>query len=194
MSPRTARYPSHPERGRRHSCYTAPVTTHPDRDFPAPSSQPGPGGLDVLILRDPRESTAKCSLTPLRHFPGIRFLSWKHDRRFDVGVRVLLHPDGEEITEADAGRPLLLIDCAWRRVPNLLATCDGELSLRRLPRLVTAYPRRSHTFVDPEQGLASVEALYAALALLGRPRPDLLASYRWAEEFLARNPELPRSS
>lgn len=150
--------------------------------------------LDVLVLRDPRESAAKCSLTPLRGLPGIRFLTWKHDRRFDVGARVLLHPGGEEITAADAGRPLLLIDCAWRRVPTLLATCDGELSLRRLPRFVTAYPRRSLTFVDPDEGLASVEALYAALALLGKPRPDLLASYRWAGEFLEGNPHLPRSS
>ena len=148
--------------------------------------------LDVLILRDPRESTAKCSLTPLRGFPGVRFFTWKHDRRFDVGTRVLLHPGGEEITAADAGRPLLLIDCAWRRVPTLLATCDGELALRRLPPLVTAYPRKSHTFVDPEEGLASVEALYAALALLGRPTPELLAGYRFADAFLAANPGLPR--
>jgi pre-rRNA-processing protein TSR3 len=150
------------------------------------------GALDVLILRDPRESTAKCSLTPLRGFPGVRFLTWKHDRRFDVGTRVLLHADGEEITAADAGRPLLLIDCAWRRVPTLLATCDGQLTLRRLPKLATAYPRKSLTFADPEQGLASIEALYAALALLGRPRADLLASYRWADGFLAANPTLPR--
>jgi pre-rRNA-processing protein TSR3 len=145
---------------------------------------------DVLILRDPRESTAKCSLTPLRGLAGIRFLTWKHDRRFDVGRRVLLHPDGEEITASDAGKPLLLIDCAWRRVPTLLATCDGELQPRRLPPLLTAYPRRSHTFVDPERGLASVEALYAALVLLGQPVEELLAGYRWRDEFLKLNPGL----
>ncbi len=149
--------------------------------------------LDVLILRDPRESTKKCSLTPLRGFPGIRFLTWKVDRRFEVGARVLLHADGDEITAADAGRPLFLIDCAWRRVPTLLASCEGDLVRRRLPKLTTAYPRRSMTFVDPEQGLASVEALYAALALLGRPAPELLLGYRFAEAFLAANPELPRA-
>jgi len=162
-------------------------------DRPARTESAPHVDLDVLILRDPRESTAKCSLTPLRGFPGVRFLSWKHDRRFDVGTRVLLHPDGEEITAADAGRPLLLIDCAWRRVPALLATCDGSLVHRRLPPLATAYPRKSRTFVDPDQGLASVEALYAALAFLGRPAPELLASYRWADAFLAANPGIPRS-
>ena len=148
--------------------------------------------LDVLILRDPRESTAKCSLTPLRGFLGVKFLTWKHDRRFEVGSRVLLHADGEVITERDAGRPLLLIDCAWRRVPTLLATCGGELVLRRLPKLTTAYPRKSLTFKDPDQGLASIEALYGALAVLGRPIPELLAGYRFADEFLRRNPDLPR--
>lgn len=147
-----------------------------------------------MILRDPRESAAKCSLTPLRGYPGVSFVTWKHDRRFDVGARVLLHADGAEITAADAGRPLLLIDCAWRRVPALLASCDGELAWRRLPKLATAYPRKSRIFADPAQGLASIEALYAALALLGDPRPELLAQYRWGAQFLALNPSIaPRA-
>lgn len=145
--------------------------------------------IDVLIVRDPRESPAKCSLTPLRGLPGIRFVTYDPDRRVEAGTRVLLHPDGEPITEADRGRPLLLVDCAWRRLPTLLATIDGDLVRRRLPLLETAYPRRSKTFEDPASGLASVEALYAALHLLGEPRPELLARYRWAAEFLARNPE-----
>jgi pre-rRNA-processing protein TSR3 len=168
------------------------MDAHDSSDIAHPREGIAAPGLDVLILRDPRESTRKCSLTPLRGLPGIQFLTWKIERRFDVGSRILLHADGEEITAADAGRPLLLIDCAWRRVPQLLASCDGDLTLRRLPKLATAYPRKSLTFVDPEQGLASIEALYAALALLGRPRADLMASYRWADEFLAQNPSLPR--
>ena len=61
---------------------------------------------------------------------------------------------------------------------------------RRLPELVTAYPRRSTFAVDPRHGLASVEALYAATALLDGPCPELLAQYRWAAEFLAANPGL----
>jgi len=71
---------------------------------------------------------------------------------------------------------------------------DGELIPRRLPRLVTAYPRRSKLTPDPEHGLASVEALYAAVALLDVPRSAFLAQYRWAAEFLAANPDLPRES
>ncbi|MCB9914443.1 MAG: DUF367 domain-containing protein [Planctomycetes bacterium] len=146
--------------------------------------------LDVLILRDPRESTKKCSLTPLRGAPGVRFVSYDPERRLDAGGRVLLHPDGEELGPADAGRGLFLVDCAWRRLPSLLRTVDGEPVRRRLPPLVTAYPRKSTLFDDPAAGLASIEALYAAVAILFGPHPELLADYRWAEEFLARNPGL----
>ncbi len=147
--------------------------------------------MDVLVLRDPRESTRKCSLSPLRGMPGIRFASYRPDARIEVGGRILLHPEGPELSTADAGPGLLLLDCAWRRVGALMAVLDGEPTRRSLPPLVTAYPRRSKTFVDPERGLASVEALFAALAILGSPRPELLSAYPWAGDFLRLNPDLP---
>jgi pre-rRNA-processing protein TSR3 len=149
--------------------------------------------LDVLILRDPRESARKCSLTPLRGMPGIRFIAHAKERRIEASGRILLHADGEAITAADAGRGILILDCSWRRVPELLAQVDGDPPRRRLPPLATAYPRKSRTFADPKQGLASVEALYAALALLGDARPEILGKYPWAERFLAANPVLARS-
>src|SRR5690606_23084241 len=107
----------------------------------------------------PRESTRKCPLTPLRGAPGVRFVDYAPDRRCAAGRRVLLTPDGEPLRPADRGRDLPLIDCAWRRVPSLLASVDGDLAPRRLPPLVTAYPRASRVFQDPSAGLASVEAL-----------------------------------
>jgi len=119
-------------------------------------------------------------------------VNYDRDRRIDARGRILLHPDGDEIVPEDRGKSLLLVDCAWRRLPDLLATVDGDPVRRRLPPLATAYPRRSRIFEDPERGLASIEALYAALALLGEPRPDLLVGYRWAEAFLAANALLPR--
>ena len=150
--------------------------------------------LDVLILRDPRESPRKCSLTPLRGMPGVRFVTHAKDRRIDASGRILLHPDGEPITGADGGRGLLILDCAWRRVPELLAQVDGDPGRRRLPPLATAYPRKSRTFPDPERGLASVEALYAALLLLGEARPEILEGYRFSERFLSANPDLTTGS
>ena len=142
----------------------------------------------ILIVRDPRESTRKCSLTPLRGRPGIELRSWTRDRAIDVGACTLLHPDGPPLTRADAGRRLLLVDASWRHLPQVLRDLRGDLARRSIPPgFVTAYPRRSRTFEDPRTGLASVEALYVALAALGRPRLDLLDGYRFAPEFLERN-------
>ena len=131
-------------------------------------------------------------MTPLRGRPGIRFVSYATGRRLDASGRVLLHPEGEEIGPGDRGRGLLLLDCAWRRLPDLLAAVDGDPPRRRLPQLRTAYPRRSLLFEDPARGLASVEALYAALALLGEPHAGILDGYLWAAAFLAANPGLER--
>jgi len=142
----------------------------------------------ILILRDPRESIRKCSLTPLRGRPDVVFREYRPERRTAAEGRVLLHPDGEEIGPADEGAGLLLLDSSWRRLPALLASVDGPFELRRLPPLKTAYPRKSRTFADPSAGLASIEALYAALFLLGRPLPELLEAYRWRDDFLERNP------
>jgi len=147
------------------------------------------GGLDVLILRDPKESPKKCSLVPLRGTEGVEFVAYSSGMEpVDGGGRVLLDPDGEVIGPEDRGRALLVLDSSWRRLPKLRAKVEGEVLPRRLPPLVTAYPRRSKDFDDPEEGLASVEALYAALRLLGRDDVDhLLDGYRWKAEFLAAN-------
>ena len=49
----------------------------------------------------------------------------------------------------------------------------------------TAYPRVSRVFDDPEQGLASVEALYLALREMGHDDPTILDGYHWKDGFLA---------
>ncbi len=103
---------------------------------------------------------------------------------------MLLHPEGELLSTSDVAGGLLVLDCAWRRVPQLLATVDGSPRRRRLPPLQTAYPRKSRIFRDPDEGLASIEAIHAALSLLGRPCPALLDRYRFRDAFLAANPGL----
>jgi pre-rRNA-processing protein TSR3 len=51
----------------------------------------------------------------------------------------------------------------------------------------TAYPRVSRRGTDPDNGLASVEALYVAYHILGRSTAGLLDHYHWAQEFLELN-------
>ena len=145
---------------------------------------------EILILRDTRESERKCSLTPLKELPGIQFVKFQSGRRLDAAGRILLTPEGPELSSADGGKGLVLVDCNWRRAPLLRRSLEGPVIHRSLPRLITAYPRKSQNFEDPEAGLASVEALYAATVILGWERRDLLSQYRWAQEFLGANPSL----
>jgi pre-rRNA-processing protein TSR3 len=58
------------------------------------------------------------------------------------------------------------------------------------PELQTAYPRKSKIFEDPQNGLASIEALHAALCMLGKRDDSLLDGYRWRKEWLDLNSEL----
>ena len=51
----------------------------------------------------------------------------------------------------------------------------------------TAYPRSSKLFDDPDAGLATIEAIFAAYVALGRDTSGLLDSYHWSDEFLALN-------
>jgi pre-rRNA-processing protein TSR3 len=149
--------------------------------------------LEILIIRLNKESPKKCSLTPLRRRgePPVRWFHCDLGDPVEVGEVTLLHPEGEPLTPADAGRPLLLVDSSWRDLPRMLATVEGTFHRRALPSgLRTAYPRKSSLFQDPDAGLASIEALHAALAMLGRRNDGLLEGYHWAEDWLAMNREL----
>ncbi|MCB9883127.1 MAG: DUF367 domain-containing protein [Planctomycetes bacterium] len=142
----------------------------------------------VVIVRNDRESPKKCSLTPVREREDLTFLLHKSERILEIGEATLLHPDGEPLTAADGARPLLLVDASWRRLRRVLMDLRGAFVRRSLPaQLGTAYPRRSSTFDDPTAGLASIEALHAALAILGRRDDTLLDGYLWKDAFLSRN-------
>lgn len=146
--------------------------------------------LDLILLRLNKESPKKCSLTPLRgreEWP-IRWIHCSIGDEVDVGAVTLLHPDGEPLSPADADRPLLLIDSSWRDLPRVLRGVRGDMRLRSLPKgMQTAYPRKSNWFEDPETGLASIEALHAACALLGQRDDRLLEGYYWADAYLEAN-------
>jgi pre-rRNA-processing protein TSR3 len=142
--------------------------------------------LPDVVIRHPRERLSKCSLEPLRGRPDITFLTARPDFRFDATGYILLRIDAPVLSTADAHLPLLLLDSTWRLLPKLEARLYGDPVPRSLPpTLRTAYPRVSKTTPDPARGLASVEALYAARLLQGRPVEGLLDAYRWRDAFLA---------
>ena len=140
----------------------------------------------AVILRHPDENLAKCTLEPLRARPDLEFVEAKAGVRIDATNMILLEVGAPVLSAADAGRSLLLLDGNWKHVEFLRSRVVGSPLVRSLPNVVTAYPRRNRDGLDPLVGLASVEALYLALKILGHDDPMLLSSYHWRDEFLKR--------
>lgn len=148
-----------------------------------PTRHPPP---QTILVVHPRENRAKCSLEPLRGRPDLCFVRFTPALELDLDRYVRLAVDGEPLSEADRDLGLLLLDATWRWAAPMnrrFARVPG----RSLRGYRTAYPRRSKLKSDPAGGLASVEALYVAHRILGRPTDGLLEGYRWRAEFLAAN-------
>ncbi len=140
--------------------------------------------IPVSVVRHFKERRSKCSLTPLEGREDMVFFRARPGWTFDMTGFILLGMDGPVLSEADAGRPLLLPDSTWRLLPQIEACLVGEGVRRTLPPVETAYPRRSQIAEDPMSGLASVEALYLAKWILGERDDALLAGYYWSSEFM----------
>ncbi len=148
-----------------------------------------PSWPPTIFVVHPRERRSKCSIEPLRRFE--EFVFWTFPRRggesLDGYVRLGL--GGPVISSDDRDRGLLVLDGTWRLAARMEPDFR-DVPVRSLPPLRTAYPRQSKVFDDPDQGLATIEAVFAAYQLMGRPTSGLLDEYRWDEAFLEANPEL----
>ena len=141
----------------------------------------------ILIIVRRGEDPAKCTVRPLRGTPGLDFLSYPLRQKPDLSRHLLLAPDAPPLTPADAGRPLLLLDASWRHAASIRQAVEPVEARSIPPGWLTAYPRRSKTHADPETGLATVEALFAARCTLGIRDDSLLRFYPWREAFLDLN-------
>lgn len=140
----------------------------------------------TIIVRHPNENPRKCSVMPLRHRDDVLFLSHPVRRRPDLTGYVRLAADGPPLSAADQDAGILLLDGSWRWAAAMERDFI-DVPPRSLSGWKTAYPRVSKQGTDPDNGLASIEALYLAYHLLGRPTAGLLDHYRWAAEFLQAN-------
>lgn len=166
----------------------------------APSASAAP----ILIIQHRKENPKKCTVTALRGRPDVEVMVLHAGPSgyppLEIEGGILLAVDSPPLSPADralvapgTGGRLVLIDANWVKIPPMLwcLRSRGPLAHRSLPGSIrTAYPRRSKVFEDPAGGLATVEALAAALAILGMPDPTLLEGYVWKEEFLELNREL----
>jgi pre-rRNA-processing protein TSR3 len=139
-----------------------------------------------VIVRHAHENPRKCSILPLRGRPDVIFLNYPVANRPPLEGYVRLAAEGPALSPADAAAGLLLLDGSWRWA-GAMTRDFRDVPARSLTGYRTAYPRVSKQGTDPDNGLASVEALYVAYRLLGRPTAGLLDHYRWAEEFLRLN-------
>lgn len=141
----------------------------------------------VTVIRHPRENVKKCSLRHLHEHPDFSFFKAVDGFSFDATGFILLEIDAPPISPKDANLPILLLDSTWHLLPKIRAKVSGKYIPRSIPSTVkTAYPRVSKVFDDPN-GLATVEALYAALKMSGNPDISVLSKYPFAKKFLELN-------
>jgi pre-rRNA-processing protein TSR3 len=144
----------------------------------------------TIIVRNPRENPRKCSILPLKGRPDLIFLTYPVNGPLELSSYIRLAAEGPPLSSEDAKCGVLLVDGSWRWAAVMNRDFQN-VPPRSLHGYRTAYPRRSKLGTDPDHGLASVEALFLAYHILGRPTPGLLEHYRWAEEFMRLNELVP---
>lgn len=140
----------------------------------------------TIVVRHPRENPRKCSIYPLRGRDDLRFYTYPVTRPLALDGYVRLAAEGPPLSADDAERGILLLDGSWSWADKMTRAYE-PIPPRSLHGYQTAYPRVAKRGTDPGNGLASIEALYLAHHLLGRPTEGLLNHYRWAADFLRLN-------
>lgn len=146
----------------------------------------------TIVVRHRKENLKKCSLRGLENRTDFLFFRYPlHEFLHPLENYILLSLDtSEELSHEDGAMGLLVLDATWRYAQKMEQQMAFPPSIRRrrLPgHLKTAYPRRQQDCLDPSQGLASVEAIACAYALMGRSLDGLLDHYHWKESFIEKN-------
>ena len=140
----------------------------------------------TIIVRHPKENPKKCSVLPLKGRPDLSFVHYPVKNPLALEGFIRLAAEGPALSLADRDCGILLLDGSWRWAGAMTQAFE-QVPPRSLHGFQTAYPRVSKLGTDPYNGLASIEALFLAYHILGRPTAGLLDHYHWAAEFLARN-------
>lgn len=142
--------------------------------------------LPTIIVVHPKERRSKCSVEPLREHPDFVFWRFPQVGKEPLQDYVRLGIGGQPLSADDANHGLLVLDGTWKHASRMEPEF-AHLPVRSIGPWETAYPRTSKIFDDPAAGLATIEAIYAALHELGRSTEGLLESYHWKDEFLLKN-------
>lgn len=144
----------------------------------------------TIVVRHRKENVKKCSLRGMEGRQDFNFYTYPRDKVAGFEGYILLDMEAEPLSRDDGDKGLFILDGTWRYAEKMFANTAGvgQLLRRSIPqRFITAYPRRQEDCPDPSRGLASIEAIYIAYYLMGRPTDGLLDHYHWKELFLAKN-------
>lgn len=147
----------------------------------------------TYILRHQRENLKKCSLRGLENREDCHFFTYPTSSLPDVSHCLLLTIDAPPLKPVDAQKGLFLLDATWRYAAKMQQFVESKIELekRSIPGgFRTAYPRRQNDCPNPEEGLASIEALYIAYLVTARDPKGLLDHYHWKDFFLEKNKAL----
>jgi pre-rRNA-processing protein TSR3 len=143
---------------------------------------------NTIILRHRKENLKKCSLTGLESRADMGFLTYPSSHLPEKDGYLLLSLDAPLLSIADKDKGIYLIDGTWKLAAKMDSMLPFAPERRSLPKHYrTAYPRRQTGCLDPDIGLASVEALYIVYTILERNTTGLLDNYPFAENFLELN-------
>lgn len=141
----------------------------------------------TIIFRHRKENLKKCSLSGLESREDLSFYKYPIESLPALENYLVLSLDGPVLTKKDAAQGIVLIDGTWKYAEKMFKHVN-YLPKRSLPNQYrTAYPRKQTDCINPETGLASVEALYLTYKILHRDSTGLLDQYHWKDEFLQIN-------
>jgi pre-rRNA-processing protein TSR3 len=148
------------------------------------------------VILDVGETPNKCTIASLSYRNDFRLFRVKGGEALGpLTSPILLHHQGECLTTLRKSlgevQAIATVDCVWHRLDVLLNRITRPLPIfARVPDgFETAYPRRSIKNTDPEAGLATIEAIFVAAALLGNWDASLFSEYYFGRKFIELNTE-----
>ena len=146
--------------------------------------------MKITVIKDYRENSKKCSVLPLQNKENFVFVSRDYVDDYDFSGLTLLHPEGEPVGTLDKDAKLLIVDSNWRKARKMYNRLDKkypDMKKISISGFVSGYPWKKGR---PDNGLCSIEAIFAALLLAGIHDESLFENYRYKDKFLELNKEI----
>lgn len=146
------------------------------------------------VLLDSGETPNKCTISPLAYRADFNLIRvYGEEPLPGLKAPILLHHEGRCLTELreELVDPVGIasVDCIWNRLDTILKKIQKPLPIfARIPEgFKTVYPRKSKNGGDPECGLATIEAIFTASALLRNWDASLLSEYYFGRAYVEVN-------